>query len=504
MNEAFDKSVVALHDIHKSFSGVKALRGVTLDVRTAEVLALIGENGAGKSTLMNILGGVHQPDAGSLAINGQPVRLNGVADAMRLGIGFIHQECNVVDNLDVAGYMFLGREPLRGGFLRLVDLRRMQARAAPFLKHLGAEFASDTPVASLSLAQRQLVEIAKALSQEACILIMDEPTSSLTQTEADHLFKIIRDLRNRGVTIIYISHRLGEVVALADRVVALRDGVNAGELTREEITHEAMVRLMVGRDLGRGAARPTRVPEPGWFRVEGLRTTAFPAHEVTFQAARGEILGFAGLVGAGRSEMAHALFGIDHRHAGRIWLGDRELTIRSPRDAIREGLYLAPEDRRRTGLVAAMSVRENITLPDLSRYARQGLIRKEAERCATLRLCREFGIKTASAETPVVTLSGGNQQKVVLARWLAMNPRLMIFDEPTRGVDVGAKAEIYQLMRALAERGVPVLMISSDMEEILGVSDRIVVMHEGRITGVLDAWQFGEEQVMHLAVGGSV
>jgi ribose transport system ATP-binding protein len=493
--------LLELSGITKRYPGVLALDGVSMSVRAGEVVALIGENGAGKSTLMKVLGGVTQADAGSIRMDGRPVAIRSVADAARLGIGFVHQELNVLDNLDVAGNLFLGREPRTGGPLQLLDRRRMETESAPHLRRLGLNVSPRTPLRELSLAQQQLVEIARALSQNARVLILDEPTSALTLAETDRLLETVADLRGQGVSIIYISHRLGEIERCADRVVALRDGQNAGELERGEIDHENMVRLMVGRELrdlyvpGTGQAREKRL------EVRGLRTAARPRHKVSFAAYGGEILGIAGLVGAGRSELAQAIFGVDPILEGEMLLDGAPITIRSARDAIRAGIYLVPEDRRRTGLITTMPIRENVTLPGLRRYAPGGLIRRDREAAAARAQVDALRIKTPSIDTLAANLSGGNQQKVVLSRWLALEPKVLIFDEPTRGIDIGAKAEIYRLMRELADRGVAIIMISSDMEEVLGVSDRVAAMHEGAIAGVLPRGELSEEAVMNLCVG---
>jgi ribose transport system ATP-binding protein len=490
-----------MRGIEKRFGGVHALRGVDFEIRAGEVVALAGENGAGKSTLMKILGGVHQPDAGEIRIEGEPVTIHAVADATRYGISFIHQELNVLDNLDVAANVFLGREPLRGGFLSLVDRKRMHREAKVFLERLGLDIPTNTPLSRLSIARQQMVEIAKALSLNARILIMDEPTSSLTLTETARLLEVVRDLRSHGVAIIYISHRLDEIQEIADRVVVLRDGANAGALSREEITHERMVKMMVGRDLDKFYQHPARKRAPRYFEVHKLRTTRYPNREVSFDIGKGEIIGLAGLVGAGRTEVAQALFGIDGAVSAAIMLDDQRLQIRSPSDAISQGIYLVPEDRRLAGLIIDIVIRENVTLPALERYAPGGLIAFERERVAATDICRKLNVKAPSVEERVINLSGGNQQKVVLAKWLALEPKLLIFDEPTRGVDVGAKAEIYALMRELAENGVSILMISSDMEEILHISDRVAVMHEGALTGILEREECTQENIMHLAVG---
>jgi ribose transport system ATP-binding protein len=465
------------------------------------VVGLIGENGAGKSTLMRILGGVLAADAGTIRWEGREVELRSVAEAAALGIGFVHQELNVLDNLDVAANLYLGREPVHGGALRLIDRKRMEAEASPHLRRLGLSISPRTPVARLSIAQRQLVEIARALAQEARLLILDEPTSSLTLAETDRLLETVAELRGHGVSVIYISHRLGEIERCADRVVALRDGRNAGELARQEIRHDAMVRLMVGREL-RDLYVPT-AGTPGQPRLEvrELRTTARPGQAITFSVAGGEILGLAGLVGAGRSELAQAIFGVEPPLSGEIRLDGQPLSIRGPRDAIDAGIYLVPEDRRGAGLVTEMTLRENVTLPGLRRYAPLSLIRRDRETAVAREQLAALRIKAPGVETKVGNLSGGNQQKVVLSRWLALEPKVLIFDEPTRGIDVGAKAEIYRLMRDLADRGVAILMISSDMEEVLGVSDRVLAMHEGAITGELSRDRLSEEAVMALCVG---
>ena len=490
-----------MRGIGKRFPGVVALDGVDLEVYRGEAVALIGENGAGKSTLMKILGGVYQPDEGEILVEGQPVVIRSVADAIRLGVGFIHQELNVLDNLDVASNVFLGREPRRFRPLNIIDRAKMYDEAEVYLRRIGLDVTGRAPLARLSIAQRQLVEIAKALSQEARILIMDEPTSSLTLTETERLLEVVRELRSQGVSVIYISHRLGEVKEVADRVVVLRDGRNAGRLAREEISHDRMVRMMVGRDIESFYAAPEGEARETFFEVRALRTRRYPQHAVSFDVRRGEILGFAGLVGAGRSEVAQAVFGVEPPVGGTLRLGGEALKINAPQDAISRGIYLIPEDRRRSGLIVEEVIRKNVTLPALWRYSSAGLVRGEEERRVASDVCKRLNVKAPSIEVRAGNLSGGNQQKVVLAKWLSLDPKLLIFDEPTRGIDVGAKAEIYDLMRRLASQGVGVLMISSDMEEILGTSDRVAVMHEGRLTGVLEREECSEEAIMRLAVG---
>ena len=493
--------VLEMKSISKRFPGVVALDAVNLEVYSGEIVALAGENGAGKSTLMKILGGVYQPDTGQLQIDGHTAVIRSVADAISRGIGFIHQELNVLDNLNVAENVFLGREPVWGGPLKLIDRGKLCAQTEIYLKRLGLDIPSQTLLRTLSIAQQQMVEIAKALSLNARILIMDEPTSSLTLTETARLLEVVKELKSQGVSIIYISHRLGEITEIADRVVVLRDGRNAGMLTREEISHDRIVKLMVGRDLNHFYVQAATTKQPRYFEVRNLRTRRYPQHDISFEVGQGEILGFAGLVGAGRSEVAQAIFGVDAALAGTVLLNGKPIKITSSQEAITRGIYLVPEDRRQTGLILGAPIRENVTLPALPRYAAAGLIERAAERKVTAEMCSKLNIKAPSIETKVANLSGGNQQKVVLAKWLSLEPKVLIFDEPTRGIDVGAKAEIYQLMRGLAENGVAIIMISSDMEEILGESDRVVVMHEGAITGILAREQCSEEAIMRLAVG---
>jgi ribose transport system ATP-binding protein len=493
--------LLELKGISKRFPGVVALDSVDLQVGKGEIVGLIGENGAGKSTLMKILGGIHQADAGAIHFDGKPVTIRSVADAFALGIRFIHQELNVLDNLDVAANIFLGCEPVVGGPLKLMNRREMVNSSERYLKKMGLQISGRTPLRELSLAQQQMVEIAKALSQNARLLIMDEPTSCLMLSETERLLAKIKELRAEGVSIVYITHRLAEVGECADRVVVLRDGKNAGALRREEITHDNMVRLMVGRDLQNFYVHPKGQKRPDYFQASGLRTRAYPRCTVSFAAAAGEILGLAGLVGAGRSELAQAIFGVEPPLEGEILIDRKPVTIRNSRDAISQGIYLVPEDRRRTGLITEMSVAENITLPGLKRLAKLGWIDGKQEVAVASKQCAALQVKTPTIRTKVMNLSGGNQQKVVLGKWLALNPRVLIFDEPTRGIDVGAKAEIYRLMRDLAENGVAIIMISSDMEEVLGVSDRVAVMHEGCIAGILERSQCTEEAIMHLAVG---
>ena len=495
-------SFLDLIEIAKRYPGVVALNRVTLSVAPGEVIGLIGENGAGKSTLMKVLGGVIEPSAGTIRVDGVERRPFTVPDAIKAGIAFVHQELNLFDNLDAAANVFIGREPLAGGFLKLIDRRKLNALVQPLLDRLGVDFRPNTPVAEMSLAQRQLLEIVKALSLDARLVIMDEPTSSLTIAETERLMRVIAGLKAHGVSIIFISHRLNEVQSCADRVVVLRDGRLVGELPRTEITHAAMIRLMIGRDLKAIYIPPAADRrQETTLEISGVRTTTYPENAISIEVRGGEILGLAGLVGSGRTELARTVFGIDPLLAGSLKLNGEPIVIRTPREAIDRGIFLVPEDRKRAGLLVDDSIAGNISLPNLRSYARALLVRKEAELDNAGRQKQRLNIKAPAVTVEVGTLSGGNQQKVVLAKWLAMQPKVIIFDEPTRGIDVGAKHEIYEIMRSLANAGVAVLMISSDMEEVIGVSDRIAVMQEGRISGFLDRSEFSEHNVLQLAVG---
>ena len=495
-------SFLDLIEIAKRYPGVVALDRVTLSVAPGEVIGLIGENGAGKSTLMKVLGGVIEPSAGTIRVDGVERRPFTVPDAIKAGIAFVHQELNLFDNLDAAANVFIGREPLAGGFLKLIDRRKLNALVQPLLDRLGVDFRPNTPVAEMSLAQRQLLEIVKALSLDARLVIMDEPTSSLTIAETERLMRVIAGLKAHGVSIIFISHRLNEVQSCADRVVVLRDGRLVGELPRTEITHAAMIRLMIGRDLKAIYIPPAADRrQETTLEISGVRTTTYPENAISIEVRGGEILGLAGLVGSGRTELARTVFGIDPLLAGSLKLNGEPIVIRTPREAIDRGIFLVPEDRKRAGLLVDDSIAGNISLPNLRSYARALLVRKEAELDNAGRQKQRLNIKAPAVTVEVGTLSGGNQQKVVLAKWLSMQPKVIIFDEPTRGIDVGAKHEIYEIMRSLANAGVAVLMISSDMEEVIGVSDRIAVMQEGRISGFLDRSEFSEHNVLQLAVG---
>lgn len=495
--------LLKMQSISKRFPGVVALDNVSLEVMPGEIVALVGENGAGKSTLMKILGGIHQPDEGSITINGDAVTIHNVNDSMRLGIGFIHQELNVFPNLDVAANVFLGREPVSGGFFRLIDRTKIEAETATLLERLAVDVSPRTQLDELSIAQQQMVEIAKALSLNTRLLIMDEPTSSLTLAETTRLLEVVKDLRTQGVSVIYISHRLGEVLEIADRVVVLRDGANAGTLQRDEITHDKMVTLMVGRELQHVHEAKEANANPDYFVVENLRTKRYSDKPVSFGVGKGEVLGISGLIGAGRSEVAQAIFGVEPMLGGRCLLAGNELQIKSSQDAIKHGICLIPEDRRHLGLVMDWTIQDNTTLATLTNYAKAGLIDFAAENKVAVEMSNKLRVKAPNVATKVSQLSGGNQQKVVLAKWLLQNIKVIIFDEPTRGIDIGAKSEIYDLINNLAADGAAVIVISSDLEEILRISDRVAVMHEGKLTGILPRTECSEEAIMRLAVGSN-
>ena len=491
--------VLEVCKITKRFPGVKALSDVDLTVEPNQVLAVIGENGAGKSTLMKILAGVQQPDSGEIRISGHPARIDSCRSAMRHGVVLIHQELNLADNLTVGANIFLGREPRRFG---LIDQRRIDREARQYLEMVGLDVEPSTIVSQLAIGHQQMVEIAKALSVNARVLIMDEPTSSLSGRETAALFNVVRDLRSRGVSIIYISHRLAEVIELADAVTVLRDGENAGVLAKSEINHANMVRMMVGRDVAQFYARKQQPPGQPALEIRNLVTSTWPQHKNSLTIRSGEIVGLAGLVGAGRTELLRTIFGIDPPLSGDILINGQKVEINTPRDAIQHGLSLVPEDRKQHGLVLEMMVSENIGLAGLHRFRRVGgFLNQSRETSDALSMIDQLKVRTTGASQIVQFLSGGNQQKVVIGKWLSLEPKVLLLDEPTRGIDVGAKQEIFRLMEQLASTGVAVLFVSSEMEEILGMSDRALVMHEGRLAGELSGDDLNDVAVMTLATG---
>ncbi len=499
--------LLVVRGITKRFPGVVALQDVDLELGRGEVLAVIGENGAGKSTLMKILAGVQTADHGEIRLDNQPASIASVHDALDLGIALIHQELNLCGNLSVGANVYLGREPSRLSFINQESIRRQSAR---HLAAIGMTVDPDVLAGTLPIGRQQMVEIAKALSINAKILIMDEPTSSLTQGESEALFNVIDQLKNEGVSIVYISHRMAEVQRVADRVVVLRDGKNAGELSREQITHDAMIQLMVGRQISQFFGRPEQqrqvdFDKPAGLQVRGLRTRAHPGHEIDLSVWPGEIVGMAGLVGAGRSEVLNALFGVDFKLGGQIFVDGQEVSIRSGKDAIRAHMALVPEDRKQQGLILEMAVSHNLSLSALRQNRRHfGFLNFDAEQQQATAMVDRLRIKTPALRQTVQYLSGGNQQKVVLGKWLTLQPRVLLLDEPTRGVDVGAKQEIYALINQLAQQDVSILFVSSELEEIIGMCDRCLVMHDGRLAGQLTRKELTEESLMQLATGATL
>ncbi|MCB5202570.1 sugar ABC transporter ATP-binding protein [Neorhizobium sp. T786] len=491
--------LLRLDGITKEFPGVRALSNVSFDLHRGEVHAVCGENGAGKSTLMKIISGVYQPTSGTIVYKGEQRHFASPLESESVGIAIIHQELNLIPHLSVAENIYLAREPRRGLF---VDRKKLRADAKRCLDRLGIEIDPATPVRTLSVAQSQMVEIAKALSLDAEVLIMDEPTSSLTEQETGILFKVIRDLKASGVGVIYISHRLDEMAEIVDRVTVLRDGQYVATDDFADTTVDAIVAKMVGRSLEEKFPERTSVPSQDiLFSAAGLnRAGRFT--DVSFTLKRGEILGFAGLMGAGRTEVARAIFGADPLDTGTITLHGETLTIRSPRDAIAAGLAYLSEDRKAQGLAVKMPVDANMTLANMEEVSnRFGFI----DFAKHARVANEYvdllNIRTPSIKQPVRLLSGGNQQKIIIGKWLFRKPKVMFFDEPTRGIDVGAKFAIYQIMDELAAQGIGVVLISSELPEILGMTDRVAVFHAGRITGILDTRSTDQEEIMRYASG---
>ncbi|GAA2259876.1 sugar ABC transporter ATP-binding protein [Glycomyces scopariae] len=490
--------VASLRGVAKSFGAVRALRGADLDLYAGEVHALLGENGAGKSTLIKVLAGLHRPDAGTVALDGEPVAFADTAAAMDAGIAVIYQEPALFGDLTVAENLFIGRQP-KGRF-GLIDRAAMRRDAAALFARLGVPLDPDRPAKGLSIADQQLVEIAKALSRHARVLVMDEPTAALSGVEVERLFGVVRALREDGAAVLFISHRFDEVEALCQRVTVMRDGAHVSTDLLADVTVDRLVRRMVGRDLG--AMFPKQEVEPGEvvLEVEGV-TREGRCRDVSFTVRAGEIVALAGLVGAGRSEVVQAVFGIEPRDAGRVRVGGRQLPQGNPRAAIRAGVALVPEDRRQQGLLLDLSVMRNATVTRQRSLARFGFLTGGAERRAARDWSARLNVKYGRLTDAAGTLSGGNQQKVVLAKWLATDPKVLIVDEPTRGIDVGTKAEVHRLLSGLAADGVAVLMVSSELLEVLGMADRVLVMREGRIAGELDRAEATEESVMLLATG---
>ena len=492
---SYNRAIIGLQNVSKSFGGVQALKDVQLEIFPGEVHALLGENGAGKSTLIKIMTGVQQPDKGQILLEGRPVHLANTREAQTQGIAAIYQEPSLFPDLDIAENIFVGRQPLnRGG----VDWKVMYGEASQLLKKLGSALDPRTKARELSVAQQQVVEIARALSINAKVFIMDEPTSSLTQGEVEELFTIVRQLRAAGTAIVFISHRLEELFVLADRVTILRDGTYIGTQPMANVTTEDLIRMMVGRNLDQLFPKQAVAAGKVVLQVESLGVEGIFS-DITFELRQGEIVGMSGLIGAGRTNVARAIFGIEPATTGTLRLEGRPITIKSPQTAMRLGIGYVPEDRKEQGLVLEMNIAQNITLPVLSRFARLGWLNPKRELESARTASAQLEVKMTGVDQPVGQLSGGNQQKVVLAKWLGTKPKVLILDEPTRGIDVGTKAAVHQLMSSLAAEGMAILMISSELPEILGMSDRILVMRGGRLTGQFSRAEATQERLMAAA-----
>ncbi len=490
---------IEMQGIHKAFGTNQVLKGVDFELRPGEVHALMGENGAGKSTLMNILVGLHALDQGTITVDGKETVFSNPGEAEKQGITFIHQELNIWPDMTVLENLFIGRElNLPYG---LLDTRKMKRLAREQLQRLSVDLPLSREAGACSVGQQQMIEIAKALMTEAKVIIMDEPTAALTEREIVKLFEVIRSLKAEGVSIVYISHRMEEIFAICDRITVMRDGITVDTKDIPATNFDEVVRKMVGRELTE--RYPKRNPKPGEVVLEVKNATRRGLFEnVSFNVRAGEVVGFSGLMGAGRTEIMRAIFGLDKLDGGEIVLKGKKINIRRPEDAVRHGIGFITEDRKDEGLVLEFSIRENMALPNLFSFTSKGFISSRKEKEFVDTLVKRLQVKTQSAETPAGSLSGGNQQKVVIAKWIGIGPSLLILDEPTRGVDVGAKREIYQLINELTDRGVAIIMVSSELPEVLGMSDRIIVVHEGHIGGELAGSEATQENIMTLATGG--
>lgn len=492
------EALISVRNLSKSFPGVRALHGCDFDLRGGEVHAVMGENGAGKSTLMKIIAGVHQPDSGEILVDGRPATIDGPRAAQAMGIGIIHQELNLMPHLSVAANIFIGREP-RGRLGVFIDEAKLRKDARALFERLNLALDPDIEVGALSVARQQMVEIAKALSLNSRVLIMDEPTAALTSEESGDLFRIIRQLKAQGIGIIYISHKMDELFAIADRITVLRDGEGVGTVQAAAVTMDEIIQMMVGRRIDQDRRPSVRGETSIALEVIGLNRGR-AIRDVSFSARKGEILGLAGLMGAGRTEVARAVFGADPRDSGQIFVHGKEIQIRAPADAVAAGVGYLSEDRKHFGLAIGMDVEANTTMTSLTSYLAAGMFLKKDEMARTTEgYIQKLAIKTPSARQEVRLLSGGNQQKIVVAKWLLRECEVLFFDEPTRGVDVGAKQEIYKLLEDLAAQGRAIIMISSELPEILRMSHRVIVMCEGRVTGELAAADASQEAIMRLA-----
>jgi ribose transport system ATP-binding protein len=486
-----------MKDIDKSFVGVHALKGVSLEVKKGEVHALMGENGAGKSTLMKVLTGIYSKDSGTITYEGKEVEFTNPKDAQEAGIAIVHQELNMMNHLSVAQNIFIGREMMNG---KLINDKKMNEEAAKLFKRLNIDIDPDDVMGDLTVGRQQMCEIAKAISKDVKVIVFDEPTAALTESEIAELFKIIKDLRKKNLGIVYISHRMDEIKVITDRVTVMRDGEYVGTLITENSTKDDIINMMVGRTIYEDPKEKSNVPKdaPVVLKVENLNAGKM-VQNVSFELKKGEILGFSGLMGAGRTETARALFGADKKESGNIYINGKKIEINTPQDAVNAGIGYLSEDRKRYGVVLAESVAANSTMASLENFMQGIFINKKKEKEISQEYVEKLKTKTPSVETEVINLSGGNQQKVVIAKWLIKNCEILIFDEPTRGIDVGAKSEIYHLMNELAAQGKSIIMISSELTEVLRMSDRIIVMCEGRKTGELSIEEASQEKIMHAA-----
>lgn len=492
--------IVEMKNIHKSFFNVQVLKGVDFDLVPGEIHALMGENGAGKSTLMKILTGIHKSNSGEIHYKGNLTEYHSPKEAEKAGIAVIHQELNIIPYLTVAENMFLGKELRRQPF-GILKTKEMNEKTREYLNRLGIDLDPQKEAGDLSVGQQQMIEIARAIAADTEVLIMDEPTAALTDREIETLFTVMNQLRKEGVAIIYISHRMEEIFRMCDRITVLRDGQSIGTKVTSETDFEEIVKMMVGRELGERF--PERTAEIGEdrFVVKDLSLEGL-FQNISFNVRKGEILGVAGLMGAGRTEIMETIFGARKKTGGRIYMDGKELNIRKPHHAIEAGIGFITEDRKDEGLVLGLTVRENLAIPNLKKLSKSAVIVKQKEKQWTEEMIQKLRIKTSGPEQEVKSLSGGNQQKVVFGKWLGTEPKLLILDEPTRGVDVGAKKEIYSIMNELTEKGFSIIMVSSELPEILGMSDRVMVIHEGKLTAILDKKEASQEKIMEAATGG--
>ncbi|MFM1653014.1 sugar ABC transporter ATP-binding protein [Brevibacillus sp. B_LB10_24] len=492
--------LLEMSGVSKRFPGVYALKGANFELKSGEVHALLGENGAGKSTLMKILGGIYSIDEGKIFIEGRECQIQGVKDAQKYGISLIHQEISLVPYLSIAENIYLGREPLaKTGF---IDKKTMFGQAQQFLDEFDLGLSANTLIHQLNVAQQQMVEIIKAVSFQAKIIVMDEPTSSLTDKEVEFLFQTIRSLKAQGVGIIYISHRMNELFEITDRITIMRDGTYIGTVQTKETTQEELIGMMVGRELTNYYVREFLPPGECVLQVRNLSRKGV-LENASFELMKGEILGFSGLVGAGRSELMKCIFGLDSFEQGEVLINGEKVQIKNPNDAIKHGIAYVTENRKEEGLFLIQSVQYNITIKILHEFIKFFRVRSKYENTQTNHYIHELSIKTPGPDQEVRNLSGGNQQKVLISRWLATKPKVLILDEPTRGVDVGAKAEIYSIMNRLVKEGVSIIMVSSDLPEVINMSNRVAVMYKGRIQTILPKDRFSQEAIMHFATGGN-